>query len=215
MTMLAASLKVPAWAQKLTPVGSKEARGPDTMLLIERPATLWQDAFPVGNGRLGAMVFGGVKSERLALNEDTLWSGGPRDWNNPGAKQHLTIVRKLVLVDQNYHAADEECRKMEGPWNQNYEPVGDLLIDMKHGEETAYVRSLDLDTAVARVEYSADGVHYEREVFASFPDDVIVVRITSSQPGKITATLRLKSLLHSATSAQGTSLLLTGKAPKQ
>jgi alpha-L-fucosidase 2 len=219
MTMLAASLRMPgaAWARKLAsaPAGSKDALKPDTTVFMERPATMWQDAFPVGNGRLGAMVFGGAKSERLALNDDTLWSGGPRDWNNPGAKEHLPIVRHLVFVDKNYPAADEECRKMEGPWNQNYEPVGDLLIDMEHGDETAYVRSLDLDTAVSKVEYSADGVRYLREVFASFPDDVIVVRITASQPGKVNATLRQKSLLHSSTSAEGTALLLTGKAPKQ
>jgi alpha-L-fucosidase 2 len=189
---------------------------PDTTVWMKRPATLWQDAFPVGNGRLGAMVFGGAKEERIALNDDTLWSGGPRDWNNPGAKEHLPIVRKLVLVDKNYQGADDECRKMEGPWNQNYEPLGDLLIEMEHGEDIAsYKRSLDLDTGVARVEYSLGGVDYVREVFASFPDDVIVTRITASQPGKLNATLRMKSLLRSASAAVGNSLVLTGKAPKQ
>jgi len=189
---------------------------PDTTLWMEAPAKEWWDALPVGNGRMGAMVFGGAAAERIALNDDTLWSGMPRDWNNPGAKEHLPIVRKLVLVDKNYQAADEECHKMEGPWNQNYEPVGDLLIEMEHGADVAsYTRSLDLDTAVAKVEYSAGGVRYRRELFASFPDDVIVVRITASQPGKVNATLRMKSLLRSSTSAQGTSLLLTGKAPKQ
>jgi alpha-L-fucosidase 2 len=188
---------------------------PDTTVWMQRPATLWQDALPVGNGRMGAMVFGGAKAERITLNDDTLWSGGPRDWNNPGAKQHLPIVRKLVLVDKNYQAADEECRKMEGPWNQNYEPVGDLLIEMEHGEEvSSYARSLDLDAAVAKVEYSSAGIRYRREVFASFPDDVMVVRITASQPRKLSATLRMKSLLRSSSSAEGTSLLLTGKAPK-
>jgi len=133
----------------------------------------------------------------------------------------LPIVRKLVLVDKNYQAADEECHKMEGPWNQNYEPVGDLLIEMDHGDEIAsYRRSLDLDAAVAKVEYTADGVRYQREVFASFPNDVIVARIAADQPGKVSATLRMKSLLQSSSSAQGsstrgTNLLLTGKAPKQ
>jgi alpha-L-fucosidase 2 len=189
---------------------------PDTTVWMQQPASAWQDALPVGNGRLGAMVFGGMKSERLALNEDTLYSGGPRDWNNPGAKEHLPIVRKLVLVDKNYTGADEECRKMEGPWNQNYEPVGDLLIELAGVEDAAsYVRSLDLDTGIAKVEFSAGGVRYQREVFASFPDDVIVVRLTASEPGKVSATLRMKSLLHYATSAKGTSLVLTGKAPKQ
>jgi alpha-L-fucosidase 2 len=206
-------------AQPLSPEPVREGAGkinPDTTVWIEQPASTWQDALPVGNGRIGAMIFGGMAAERVALNEDTLWSGGPRDWNNRGAKQHLPIIRKLVLVDKNYQAADEECRKMEGPWNQNYEPLGDLLIDMADVEDPgSYSRSLDLDTAVAKVEYSAAGVRYQREVLASFPDDVIVVRITASQPGKVNAVLRLKSLLHSLSSSEGTRLLLTGKAPKQ
>jgi alpha-L-fucosidase 2 len=191
---------------------------PDTTVWMQRPATLWQDAFPVGNGRLGAMLFGGAKAERIALNDDTLYSGHPRDWNNPGAKAHLPIVRKLVLVDKNYQAADAECHKMMGPWNEAYEPLGDLLIEMEHGDDVAgYKRSLDLDTGVARVEYSVAGVRYVREVFASFPDDVIVVRVTASQPGKVNATLRMKSLLRSnsasSSSSDGVGLLLTGKAP--
>ncbi|SFS20435.1 alpha-L-fucosidase 2 [Granulicella pectinivorans] len=205
-----------------TPAGSATAHkraasfNPDTTLWMEQPATAWQDALPVGNGRMGAMVFGGVAAERVALNDDTLWSGGPRDWNNPGAKEHLPVVRRLVLVDKNYQAADEECRKMEGPWNQNYEPLGDLLIDMEDmGDTSSYARSLDLDSAVAKVEFSAGGVRYQREVFASFPDDVILVRLTASGPAKITAKVRLRSLLHSSNSAQGRRLLMTGKAPKQ
>ncbi len=213
------SLNVPrAWAQRLSalPGGGSERLNPDTTMWMERPATLWQDAFPVGNGRLGAMVFGGAKAERIALNDDTLWSGMPRDWNNPGAKEHLPIVRKLVLVDKNYQGADDECHKMEGPWNQNYLPVGDLLIEMEHGDDVgSYKRSLDLDTGVATVEYSAAGVRYVREAFGSFPDDVIVVRIKASQAGKLNATLRMKSLLKSSVSSQGASLLLSGKAPKQ
>jgi alpha-L-fucosidase 2 len=192
------------------------ALSPDTTLWMQRPATLWHDAFPAGNGRLGAMVFGGTKVERIALNDDTLWSGGPRDWNNPGAKEHLPVVRKLVLADKNYQGADEECRKMEGPWNQNYEPLGDLLIEMEHADDVgSYRRVLDLDTGVAKVEYIAGGVRYVREVFASFPDDVIMVRITASQTGKVTATLRLKSLLRSSATAAGNRMVLTGKAPKQ
>jgi alpha-L-fucosidase 2 len=191
-------------------------RNPDTTLWMQEPAKQWWDALPVGNGRLGGMVFGGVTSERIALNEDTLSSGGPRDWNNPGAKAHLPIVRKLVLVDKNYQAADAECRKMEGPWNQNYEPVGDLLIEMDHtGEPESYARSLDLDTAVAKVEYRVGGVGFHREVFASFPDDVIVVRLTASQAGALNCSLRMKSLLQSKSQAQGDGLLLTGKAPKK
>jgi alpha-L-fucosidase 2 len=84
-------------------------------LWFSEPAKQWADALPVGNGRLGAMVFGGIGTERLALNEDTLWSGFPRDCNNPDAKNHLPVVRQLVLEQQDYHQADIECRKMQGP----------------------------------------------------------------------------------------------------
>jgi alpha-L-fucosidase 2 len=217
MTLISSSIGIDSIAALSQPSSREdEPLRPDTTVWMQRPATLWQDAFPIGNGRLGAMVFGIAKSERIALNDDTLWSGAPRDWNNPGAKQHLPIVRKLVLVDKNYQAADEECRKMEGPWNQAYEPLGDLLIDMDHADDvTSYKRWLDLDTGVATVHYTASGVSYTREVFASFPDDVFVLHITANQPGKITATLRMKSLLRSSTSAEPTGLLLTGKAPSQ
>src|SRR5215469_10327672 len=86
----------------------------DLKLWYTQPAREWVDALPIGNGRLGAMVFGGIKSERIALNEDTLWSGAPRDWNNPDAKDHLSVVRKMVIENQDYHGADQECRKMQG-----------------------------------------------------------------------------------------------------
>ena len=206
------------WAQHQS--GDKDAGAgalkPDTTVWMEQPATAWWDALPVGNGSIGAMIFGGVRSERIALNADTLWSGMPRDWNNPGAKAHLPVVRKLVLVDQNYQAADEECRNMEGPWNQNYEPLGDLLLTMTHeGEPTGYRRWLDLDSAVAHVEYECDGVQFHRQVFASFPDKVIVMRVTANRPHALNGSLKMASLLQSEASAQGTTLLLSGKAPKQ
>ena len=114
---------------------SKAAANPALSLWFTQPATQWQDAIPVGNGRLGGMIFGGVKSERIALNEDSLWSGAPKEWNNPGAKDHLPIVRRLVLEEKNYQAADDECHKMEGPWNENYEPLGDLFLNFEHGDE--------------------------------------------------------------------------------
>src|SRR5580698_575722 len=90
-------------------------------LWYKKPAEKWTDALPIGNGRLGAMVFGGINEERLQLNEDTLWSGaGPRDWNNPEARKHLPEVRRLVLEAKDYVAADNECKKMQGPFNQSY-----------------------------------------------------------------------------------------------
>ena len=196
--------------------GSKSTNDPALILRFEQPAEQWADALPVGNGRLGAMIFGEVKSERIALNEDTLWSGAPRNWNNPDAKTALPVVRKLVLEQKNYAEADKECHKMQGPFNDAYEPLGDLLIEFDGGEEAeSYRRSLDLDSAVARVEYQAGGSTYIREIFASAPDQVIVVKLTASKSRSLNCTLKLTSQMQSSTKSAGGTILLSGKAPSE
>ena len=96
-------------------LGAQAAPSSSLVVWFDEPSKRWTDALPVGNGRLGAMVFGGVVSERLSLNEDTLWSGFPREWNNAEAMSHLNEVRRLVLEDENYVEADKVCRKMQGP----------------------------------------------------------------------------------------------------
>jgi alpha-L-fucosidase 2 len=95
----------------------------DPTIWFEQAAPEWAAALPVGNERIGGMVFGTVQQERIALNEDTLWSGEPRDWNNPDAKSHLSTIQKLVLEQKDYQTADHECRKMQGPYNQAYQPL--------------------------------------------------------------------------------------------
>ena len=193
------------------------------LLWFEAPAPQWADALPLGNGRMGAMVFGHKRVERIALNEDTLWSGFPRnggklgDWNNPEAKEHLPIVRKLVLEQQDYHGADREMRKMQGPYDQAYQPLGDLEIEFAHGEEVSdYRRQLDLTTAVATVSYMAGGVRYTRETFVSHPAQLLVVRLTASRKGALTATVQLKSQLRSkATTPDDHTIHLVGKAPSE
>ena len=102
------------------------------VLWYKKPAEKWTDALPIGNGRLGAMVRGGIQSELLQLNEDTLWSGSPRDWNNPDAKKHLPEVRRLVLEESDYVAADAVCKKMQGPYNESYLPMANLHIEADH-----------------------------------------------------------------------------------
>jgi alpha-L-fucosidase 2 len=193
---------------------------PDTNIRLAQPSVVWMDAYPVGNGRMGAMVFGGVQTERLALNEDTLWSGMPRDCNNPDAKNHLPRVRKRVLEDKDYVAADLECHTMNGPWNEAYQPLGDLIVEMdgdarEGGKAVEYTRSLELDSAVATVSYRIGDVVYQRDSFASFPDDVIVLRLTGSKPAALRCTLRFQSQLLSKTSAEGRTMVLSGKAPKR
>ncbi|HEX2854816.1 MAG TPA: glycoside hydrolase family 95 protein [Opitutaceae bacterium] len=185
-------------------------------LKYAHPAERWTEALPVGNGRLGAMVFGGLNDERLQLNEATLWSGGPRDWNNPGAKEILPQVRAAIFAGD-YVKAGELCKKMQGPYNESYQPLGDLRLAFVPDDRTPvtdYERGLDLDRAVATVRYRQGDATFTREIFSSYPDQVMVVRITCDQPRKINFTLSADSLLRYAVQAEGKDLLiLRGKAP--
>ena len=206
-----------AWAQSRLPA-SPGLKSParDVLIWFSQAAPEWAAALPVGNGRIGAMVFGGVEQERIALNEDTLWSGGPSDWNNTNAKKHLPVVRKLLLEDKNYQAADTECRYMQGPYNQAYQPLGDLLIDFAHsGPASGYRRELNLDTASVKVTYDADSARYTREVFASAPAQVVVTRLGCSKRGGLNCKVRMTSQLKSKVEATGSEIRLTGKAPSE
>lgn len=188
---------------------------PNLTLWYDAPAKNWNEALPVGNGRLGAMVFGGAQRERLQLNEETLWSGHPRDCDNPDAPRHLPLLREAAFKGD-YALADQLAKKMQGPFTQSYLPMGDLHLAFEHaGEVTAYRRSLDLDEAVATVEYSVDGATFTRRVIASAPDGVIVARLTCSRPGALTFDVSLDSPLRFQTAAiSNDQLQLLGKAPQ-
>ncbi len=197
-------------------LGAAALRGDENPLRLwyQQPAEKWVQALPVGNGRLGAMLFGGVAGERLQLNESTLWSGGPKDWNNPAAREVLPQVRAAVLAGR-YAEAEALCKKMQGPYTQAYQPLGDLRLEFPgSGNFSGYERSLDLDRAVATVRYHTGNATFTREVFSSFPDQIIVMRLTCDQPGKVSFTASLGSQLHHGTGAAGTdTLVLHGKAP--
>jgi alpha-L-fucosidase 2 len=184
-------------------------------LWYKQPAKIWTDALPVGNGRLGAMVFGGISEERLQLNEDTFWSGSPHEWNNPHASEALPEIRKLVLEEKRYKEADRVCKKMQGPYNESYQPLGNLHLKfIGLTEITDYRHELDLDSAVAQVSFTATGVKYKREVFCSAPDQVLIVRLRASKPGMLNFAVTLDSLLHSKSEPVGEKeLRLYGKAP--
>ncbi|MBN2394722.1 MAG: glycoside hydrolase N-terminal domain-containing protein [Anaerolineae bacterium] len=184
-------------------------------LWYTRPATQWTEALPVGNGRLGAMVFGGVATERLQLNEDTLWSGHPCDCDNPEALQYLPQVREAVFAGD-YARADELSKHMQGPFNQSYLPFGDLILEFGDGNDIfqVYRRSLDLDTALAETTYTVGGITFTRQAFASAPDNAIVMRLACDHPGALNFTVRLDSPLHHRVTAWGTSLMLRGQAPQ-
>ncbi len=183
-------------------------------LRYAQPAVRWTEALPVGNGRLGAMVFGDVEHEHLQLNEATLWSGPARDWNNPGALAALPEVRAAVLAGD-YAKATELSKKMQGIYTQSYLPLGDLRLTFAGvGEVTGYTRQLDLDRAVATVRYQSGGATFTREVFSSFPDQVTVIRLTCDQREKISFTVSADSLLRYSAQTDGKNgLLLRGRAP--
>ena len=143
------------------------AAAPAPALWYGRAASKWVEALPVGNGRLGAMVFGDVGVERLQINDDTLWSGGPGGWDTPGAKAALAEVRRLALAGD-YAAADKAARGLMGAFTQSYLPLGDLWLTFEHGNlGRNYRRELRLGDAVAAVRYQVGEVRYTREVIAS------------------------------------------------
>ncbi|MBB3111308.1 alpha-L-fucosidase 2 [Paenibacillus phyllosphaerae] len=182
-------------------------------LTYKRPAVEWTEALPIGNGRLGAMIFGGVERELIQLNEDTLWSGGPRDWNNPRAREVLPEVRRLVAAGQ-YAEADQLCKELQGPYSQSYLPFGDLKIEFGYeGETHSYRRELDLQQGISRVQYEVGDVRYTRELLASHPGQVIAIRLQSSQAGKLDFTARLDGELQSHTSQENGQWIVRGKAP--
>ncbi len=165
--------------------------GDDASLLklwYDKPAEKWTEALPVGNGRLGAMVFGGTSKERIQFNEDTVWTGVPWDYSNPDAHKYLPEIRRLLFEDKQREAERLAMGKfMSVPLHQEkYQPFGDILLESAgHEKATNYRRSLDLNTAVSTVEYRVGQVNYTRSTFVSHPDQVIVVRLTADKPGAL------------------------------
>lgn len=162
------------------------------------PAELWVEALPLGNGRLGAMVFGGAASERIQFNEETLWSGEPHAYHRPGAHRHLDEVRSLIFAGDQ-HKADRMAavHLMGAPKQQrSYQAFGDLRLtfpEIDTAAVTDYRRELDLDRAVARTRFRAGTVTHTREVFASHPDQVIVMRIAADRPGQVHFSVQLST----------------------
>lgn len=158
-------------------------------LWYDRPAQVWTEALPLGNGRLGAMVFGNPAMEQLQLNEETIWAGRPNNNANPDALKYIPKVRELVFAGKYLEAQTLATEKVMAKTNSGmpYQSFGDLRIAFPgHARYTNYYRELSLDSARAVVCYEVDGVTYRREMITSFTDQVVMVRLTASQPGKIT-----------------------------
>jgi alpha-L-fucosidase 2 len=158
------------------------------VLWYQKPAEAWTDALPIGNGRLGAMVFGGVERERIQLNEETLWDGGPRDTNNPNALEALPKVQQLLFDDKNEEATKLAGETMLGVPERikSYQSLGDLFLEFSHdGDPTEYRRELNLNTGIAKTTYRCGDVNFSREVFATAVDNLIVIRIESGTAGQL------------------------------
>jgi len=183
------------------------------VLWYDAPAKDWNEALPIGNGSLGAMVFGYPEQERLQLNEETLWTGGPAELNpNPDAPNYLEGVRKLLFDGKNDEAS-RMMRKMQGPNTQMYQPLGDLLIHQKSlSPASAYYRDLNIETAIATTRFTQDGVELTREIFSSAPDSVIVLHLKASKKGALNLALAVTHPLAFTSEIQGSDLVLKAKA---
>ena len=201
LLVLAALFAMPLW--------------PEPLLWYEKPAEEWVEALPVGNGRLGGMVFGRVSDERIQLNEDTVWAGAPQDRDRPGAFRHLPEIRRM-LFDGEYVAAEqmiEESIMGERIFPKGYQTLGDLWLETPAGARAdAYRRQLDLSTGVARTEWSDGTATISRDVFSSAPHGVLAVRVESDRPGAVTTTVRLDRPVDAVTSVEGGDLVLRGQA---
>jgi alpha-L-fucosidase 2 len=159
----------------------------DSILWYRQPATNWLQALPLGNGMIGAKVFGGTREERIALNESSFWSGRPHDYDDTNAFQYFPKIRDLVFADK-----FQEAEKMANDhfWGkpkaqEAFQPIGDLRLSFDGTNISDYRRELNLETGVATVSYDADGAHITREAFVSWPDRVLVVRLSADQPHRL------------------------------
>ncbi len=183
-------------------------------LRYNKPAKFWEEALPLGNGRIGAMVYGGVDQERLQLNEDTLWSGRPSDEEGYTIKVNIGAVRQL-LRDGKYSEADAQTDAMTGAHNsQCYQMAGDVILDFDgEGESENYQRALDLSNATATTHFDRDGSRFTRESFVSVPHQVMALRLSANRPGAIGFRLSLNSLMRFECEGSGDSARLIGRCP--
>lgn len=194
-------------------------------LWYDKPARVWEEALPLGNGKTGAMVFGRPLDELYQLNDNTLWSGAPDPGNNPDGPAILPKVREAIFKGD-YDSAAVLWKKMQGPYSARYLPLADLRIGMSkgRGEATNLYRDLDLNTATTHVRYMQGGIVFQRTSFISYPGKVMVVHLTAGRKQALDLSVGLSSQLHyrvvvvqgaeHAGSPSSPTLILTGKAPK-
>ncbi|HEY6124292.1 MAG TPA: glycoside hydrolase family 95 protein [Steroidobacteraceae bacterium] len=198
--------------------GAAEAGASPLTLWYQKPAEQWTEALPIGNGRLGAMIFGGIARERLQINEDTLYAGGPYDPSNPDALLALPEVRALIAAGKYAEAQDlAEQKMMARPIRMpSYQTVGDLILTFGASSYAQdYRRDLDLQSACAHVRFQRDGVKFTRESFATAVDQVIVTRITADRPGALNFQAGFETPMPAAVAIDGAHLVLNGRNVEQ
>jgi alpha-L-fucosidase 2 len=186
----------------------------DHILWYKQPADFFEECLVLGNGKMGATVFGGVDSDKIYLNDITLWSGEPVNANmNPEAYKNLPAIRE-VLKNENYKLAEELNKKIQGKNSESFAPLGTLNIDNHNsGKATNYYRELDISKAISKVSYEIDGVKFTREYFVSAPDKIMVIRLTSSKKGALNFDINSSSLLKFKTEVKDNLLSMNGVAP--
>ena len=183
------------------------------MLHYDKPAANWNEALPLGNGRLGAMVFGGVNNELLQLNEATLWSGYKKNWDNPAAVDIIPKIRQAA-ASNNFVAATQLSKQIMGPNTCAYMPLGDLHINLNHANFKNYKRQLDIKNSVLNISYESDNTTYTREYFCSLADNIMAVRFSANVAGSVSFTLNLSSPLVHKISSYGLGINIIGYAPE-
>ncbi len=186
----------------------------DHKLWYSKPAEYFEETLVLGNGKMGASVFGGVASDKIFLNDITLWSGEPVNANmNPEAYKHIPAIRE-ALKNEDYKLADQLQRKVQGSFSQSYAPLGTLFMNFRNEAEAKnYRRELDISNAFSTVTYEADGVKFTREYFISYPDQIMAIRLTASKPGALSFDVNFESQLKNMVSVAGQALKAKGYAP--
>lgn len=184
------------------------------VLWYKQAADYFEESLVLGNGKMGATVFGGVDSDKIYLNDITLWSGEPVNANmNPEAYKNLPAIRE-ALKNENYKFAEELNKKIQGKNSESYAPLGTMNIDHHHtGKATNYYRELDISKAISKVSYEIDGVKFTREYFVSAPDQIMIIRLTSSKKGALNFDINSNSLLKFKTEIKNNVLSTNGVAP--
>jgi Alpha-L-fucosidase len=186
----------------------------DNILWYKQPAQYFEESLVLGNGKMGASVFGGVSSDKIYLNDATLWSGEPVNPNmNPEAYKNLPAIRE-ALKNENYKLADSLNRRLQGKYSESYAPLGTLLIQFKNNENPQkYYRELNIANATSKVEYDVNGIKFSREYFVSYPDRVMVIKVSSSKKGALNFNIKFESQLRYKVSSLEKKLVIKGYAP--